>query len=42
MKTALVITFLTILRLGIPTTVLLFIGEGVRKHYEKNQTVSGD
>ena len=33
MKTILIVSFLTILRLGIPTTVLLFIGEAVKHHY---------
>jgi hypothetical protein len=34
MKSILVVTLLTILRLGIPTTVLLLIGEVVKRHYE--------
>jgi hypothetical protein len=34
MKSILVISLLTILRLGIPTTVLLLIGEAVKHHYE--------
>jgi hypothetical protein len=34
MKSILVVTLLTILRLGIPTTVLLLIGEAVKRHYE--------
>jgi hypothetical protein len=35
MTSILVISLLTILRLGIPTTVLLLIGETVKHHYEK-------
>ncbi len=34
MKSILVISLLTILRLGIPTTLLLLIGEAVKHHYE--------
>ena len=34
MKTALVISLLTILRLGIPALVLLLIGEAVKHRYE--------
>jgi hypothetical protein len=34
MKSILVISILTILRLGIPTTILLLIGEAVRRRYE--------
>lgn len=35
MKSILVISLLTILRLGIPATVLLLIGETVKHQYEK-------
>jgi hypothetical protein len=35
MTSILVISLLTILRLGIPATVLLLIGETVKHHYEK-------
>jgi hypothetical protein len=38
MKSILVISLLTILRLGIPTTVLLLIGEAVKRHYENIRT----
>ncbi len=34
MKSILFISLLTILRLGIPTTLLLLIGEAVKHHYE--------
>jgi len=34
MKSILIISLLTILRLGIPTTVLLLIGEAVKHYYE--------
>jgi len=33
MTSILIISLLTILRLGIPTTVLLLIGEAVKHHY---------
>lgn len=42
MKSILVVTLLTILRLGIPTTLLLLIGEAVRRHYENIHTSFGD
>ncbi len=34
MKSLLVISLLTILRLGIPTTILLLLGEAVKNRYE--------
>lgn len=34
MKSVMFISLLTILRLGIPTTILLLIGEAVKHHYE--------
>jgi hypothetical protein len=34
MKSLLLVTLLTLLRLGIPTTLLLLIGEAVKHHYE--------
>jgi len=34
MQSILVLSLLTILRLGIPTVVLLLIGEAVKHHYE--------
>jgi hypothetical protein len=34
MKSILVISLVTILRLGIPATVLLLIGEAAKRHYE--------
>jgi len=38
MKTTLIISLLTILRLGVPFTVLLLIGEAIKHHSEKVQT----
>ncbi len=35
MKSILVISFLTILRLGIPASILLLIGETVKHHHKK-------
>ncbi len=34
MKSLLIISFLTILRLGIPTTILLLLGEAIKHRYE--------
>ena len=36
MKSILVISLLTILRLGVPATLLLLIGEAVKHHYENS------
>ncbi len=41
MKTTLVISLLTLLRLGIPTLVLLLIGEAVKHHDESVRNASG-
>lgn len=41
MKSILVISLLTILRLGIPTTLLLLIGEVVKHHYENVRSTRG-
>jgi hypothetical protein len=38
MTSILVISLLTILRLGVPATVLLLIGEAVKHHYETIRT----
>jgi hypothetical protein len=38
MTNILVISLLTILRLGIPAAVLLLIGETVKHHYEKSHS----
>jgi hypothetical protein len=35
MKSILVVTLLTILRLGVPSILLLAIGEAVKNHYNK-------
>ncbi len=37
MKSILVVTILTILRLGIPALTLLLIGEGIKAHDRKVQ-----
>jgi len=39
MKSILVISLLTILRLGIPTLALLLIGEAVKHRYENIRTI---
>ena len=39
MKSILVISLLTILRLGIPTLVLLLIGEAVKHRYESVRNI---
>lgn len=38
MKSILVISLLTILRLGVPTLILLLVGEAVKHRYEKTHT----
>ncbi|MGZ6347446.1 MAG: hypothetical protein ACXWNC_07780 [Anaerolineales bacterium] len=38
MTSILVIFLLTILRLGIPATILLLTGEAVRHHYERTRS----
>ncbi len=38
MKSILVISLLTILRLGLPTLILLLIGEAVKHRYENIRT----
>ena len=39
MKAILIISLLTILRLGIPTITLMLISEAVKKHYENMRTL---
>jgi hypothetical protein len=39
MKSILVISLLTILRLGIPTTLLLLVGEAVKHRFEQRRSV---
>jgi hypothetical protein len=39
MKSVLVISLLTILRLGIPTTVLLLVGEALKRRFEQRRSV---
>jgi hypothetical protein len=41
MKSALIVTCLTLLRLGVPLVTMLMIGEAVRRHGQKTHRVGG-
>jgi hypothetical protein len=41
MKSMLIISLFTILRLGVPAAVLLLLGEAVRRHDQKIQASRG-
>jgi len=41
MKSALIVSLLTVLRLGIPLVTMLIIGETVRRHDQRTQKPRG-